>query len=94
MRPRSGSATCGDAAHGQSEDEQRDQAVDQQRLPLVPCSEVRPRERQHKRRGKSVQIVRSGGWSRARREHGRSSSHLHYDECLTDRQRSRVAAGN
>ena len=38
--PGSGLAASRDAADGQSEDEQRDETVDQKRLPLVPRSEV------------------------------------------------------
>ena len=93
-RPERELATRNHAAHGQSENEQGNETVDQERLPLVSRSKVRPCERQHQHRGNSVEVVRGAGRSRARHEHGHSGADLHHDECLANRQRSSVAAGN
>src|SRR5215207_2048075 len=86
--------TSDHAAHGEAEDEQRNKAVDQERLPLAAPSYPRPRERQREDCRNSVQVVCCTWCPRTGQEHGRPSHHLHEDKYFANRQRSSEAARN
>ena len=90
----SGLAASDHAAYGESENEQGDKTIDQERLSRVSRPKVRPRERQHQHGGYPVEVV-CGTWrSRSGPKHDRSSGDLHQDKRLTNRQCSCVAARN